>query len=140
RRTSRNGQDVLVLERLLELPAEIAAERDRRVVVVFDEFQEVVRVHDTLPNVMRAIFQTQRGVGHVYLGTRRHVLTTISNDGHEPFSCSTKQIELGRMEEHELGAYVRARFEATDRAIDDDALARLLGLTDSHPYAGGEES
>ena len=36
RRTSRNGQDVLVLERLLELPAEIAAERDRRVVVVFE--------------------------------------------------------------------------------------------------------
>jgi len=32
----RNGQDVLVLERLLELPAEIAAERDRRVVVVFE--------------------------------------------------------------------------------------------------------
>jgi len=33
---TRNGQDVLVLERLLELPAEIAAERDRRVVVVFE--------------------------------------------------------------------------------------------------------
>jgi len=36
RRTCRNGQDVRVLERLLELPAEIAAERDRRVVVVFE--------------------------------------------------------------------------------------------------------
>jgi uncharacterized protein len=36
RRTCRHGQDVLVLERLLELPAEIAAERDRRVVVVFE--------------------------------------------------------------------------------------------------------
>jgi hypothetical protein len=36
RRTCRNRQDVRVLERLLELPAEIAAERDRRVVVVFE--------------------------------------------------------------------------------------------------------
>lgn len=135
----RRSADIdATLERLLELPAKIAAERDRRVVVVFDEFQEVVRVDDTLPNVMRAIFQTQREVGHVYLGTWRHVPTTIFNDRHEPFWRSTKQIELGRMEEHELGAYVRARFEATDRAIDDDALARLLGLTDGHPYATQE--
>jgi hypothetical protein len=135
----RRSADIdATLERLLELPAEIAAERDRRVVVVFDEFQEVVRVDDTLPNVMRAIFQTQRAVGHVYLGSRRHVLTTIFNDRHEPFWRSTKQIELGRIEEHELGAYVRARFEATDRTIDDDALARLLGLTDGHPYATQE--
>ena len=135
----RRAADIdATVERLLELPAEIAAERDRRVVVVFDEFQEVVRLDDTLPNVMRAIFQTQREVGHVYLGSRRHVLTAIFNDRHEPFWRSTKQIELGRIDEDELGAYVHARFEATDRAVDDDALARLLELTDGHPYATQE--
>ena len=32
--------------------------------------QEVVRIDDTLPNVMRSVFQTQREVGHVYLGSR----------------------------------------------------------------------
>jgi hypothetical protein len=135
----RRSSDIdATLERLLELPAEIAAERERRVVVVFDEFQEVVRVDDTLPNLMRAIFQTQREVAHVYLGSRRHVLTAIFNDRHEPFWRSAKQIELGRIEEDELGAYVRARFEATDRSIDDDALARLLELTEGHPYATQE--
>ena len=135
----RRSSDIdATLERLLELPAEIAAERERRVVVVFDEFQEVVRVDNTLPNLMRAIFQTQREVAHVYLGSRRHVLTAIFNDRHEPFWRSAKQIELGRIEEEELGAYVRARFEATDRSIDDDALARLLGLTAGHPYATQE--
>ena len=105
---------------------------------MFDEFQEVVRIDDTLPNVMRAIFQTQREVGHVYLGSRRHVLSAIFNDRHEPFWRSTKQIELGRIDEDELASFVRARFEASDRAIDDDALARLLELTDGHPYATQE--
>jgi hypothetical protein len=126
------------IERLLELPAEIAAERNRRVVVVFDEFQEVVRIDDTLPNVMRSVFQTQREVGHVYLGSRRHVLTAIFNDRHEPFWRSAKHIELGRMDENELGTFVRARFAEGDRGIDDDALARLLELTDGHPYATQE--
>ena len=106
--------------------------------LVFDEFQEIVRIDDTLPNVMRAVFQTQREVGHVYLGSRRHVLRAIFNDRHEPFWRSAKQIELGRIDEDELGVFLRERFEASDRGIDDDALARLLELTDGHPYATQE--
>ena len=135
----RRSADIdATIERLLELPAEVAIERERRVVLVFDEFQEVVRIDDMLPNVMRSIFQTQREVGHVYLGSRRHVLTAIFNDRHEPFWRSTKQIELGRIEEDDLASFLRARFEASDRGIDDEALARLLELTDGHPYATQE--
>ena len=37
------------IERLLELPAEIAAERNRRVVLVFDEFQEVIQLDPRSP-------------------------------------------------------------------------------------------
>src|SRR5581483_9216211 len=38
------------LERLLELPGKIGAERGRRVALVLDEFQEVVRLDPALPN------------------------------------------------------------------------------------------
>jgi hypothetical protein len=105
---------------------------------VFDEFQEVVRIDDMLPNIMRAIFQTQPEVGHVYLGSRRHVLTAIFNERHEPFWRSTMQIELGRIADEELASFVRGRFDASDRGIDDEALARLLELTDGHPYGTQE--
>jgi uncharacterized protein len=135
----RRSTDVdATIERLLELPGEIAAERKRTVVLVLDEFQEVVRLDDALPNVMRAVFQTQPEVGHVYLGSRRHVLRSIFDDRHEPFWRSAKQIELGRIARDALGRFVHERFVATGRAIDDDALARLLELTDGHPYATQE--
>ena len=62
------------IERLLELPGELAAERKRRVVLVFDEFQEVVALDRRFPNLMRAVFQAQPEVAHVYLGSKRHVL------------------------------------------------------------------
>lgn len=126
------------IERLLELPAEIAADRKRRVALVFDEFQEVVRLDATLPNVMRAIFQAQPGVGHVYLGSRRHVLTAIFNDRNEPFWRSAKQIELGRIDEADLATFVRDRFSQSDKGIDENALARVIELTDGHPYATQE--
>src|SRR5215210_9191185 len=41
------------IERLLELPAQLAAERKRQVVLVLDEFQEVVEIDRRLPNLMR---------------------------------------------------------------------------------------
>ena len=47
------------IERLLELPGELAADRKRQVVLVLDEFQEVVEIDRRLPNLMRAVFQRQ---------------------------------------------------------------------------------
>ena len=55
------------IERLLELPAELAAERGRRVCLVLDEFQEVTEIAPRLPRLMRAVFQQQPDVAHVYL-------------------------------------------------------------------------
>ncbi len=136
---ARRAADIdATIERLLELPGEVAADRRRRVVLVFDEFQEVVRLGETLPNVMRAVFQTQPEVGHVYLGSRRHVLAGIFDDRHEPFWRSAKRIELGRIDAGALRPFVQGRFAATDRGIDDEALHRLLELTDGHPYATQE--
>ena len=84
------------IERLLELPGKIAAERKRRVAIVFDEFQEIVGLDRNFPNLMRSVFQMQPEIGHVYLGSKRHVLERIFNDKNEPFWRSAKQMELGR--------------------------------------------
>ena len=62
------------LERLLELPAQLGAERKRKVALVLDEFQEVIDIDPRLPRLMRAVFQQQPEVAHVYLGSKRHMM------------------------------------------------------------------
>jgi hypothetical protein len=137
--SSRDREDIDdTIERLLELPGRIAAERKRRTALVLDEFQEVMRLDETYPNLMRAVFQTQPEVAHVYLGSRRHVIEAIFNDRHEPFWRSARQVELGRLPEEALAPYLRERFAASGRAIDDDAIDRLLATTEGHPYATQE--
>ena len=49
------------IERLLELLGELAGERKRRVVMIFDEFQEILALDRQYPNLMRAVFQAQPG-------------------------------------------------------------------------------
>ena len=57
---SRRKEDIDdTIERLLELLGELAAERKRRVVIIFDEFQEVLSLDKRFPNLMRAVFQAQ---------------------------------------------------------------------------------
>jgi uncharacterized protein len=126
------------VERLLELPAELASARGRRVALVFDEFQEVVDIDPGLPNLMRAVFQTQPEVAHVYLGSKRHVMERIFNDENQPFWRSTKPIELDRIDVDEFALFVAERFDATGRQIQPEVLADLLARTGGHPYATQE--
>jgi AAA+ ATPase superfamily predicted ATPase len=126
------------IEALLALPAQIAAERKRRAVLVFDEFQEILTLDRHFPNLMRAVFQEQPEVGHIYLGSKRHVLERIFEDENEPFWRSAKWLEIGLIAPAAFARYLRQRFEDTEKGIDDDALNRLLESTAGHPYGTQE--
>jgi uncharacterized protein len=126
------------IEELLALPAQIAAERERPAVLVFDEFQEILTLDRHFPNLMRSVFQEQPEVGHVYLGSKRHVLERIFEDENEPFWRSAKRMEIGLIAPAAFARYLRQRFEETEKGIDDDALNRLLEATAGHPYGTQE--
>jgi hypothetical protein len=126
------------IERLLELLGELAAERRRRVVIVFDEFQEILALDKRFPNLLRAVFQAQPEVSHVYLGSKRHILERIFNDKNEPFWRSAKQLEIGMIAPAKFESFIRQRFMDTGKGITDDALDRLFRATGGHPYGTQE--
>lgn len=132
-------QDVSdTLERLLELPARLAAERGRRVALVFDEFQEIVDIDPGLPRLMRSVFQEQPDVAHVYLGSRRHMMRRLFSDEQEPFWRSAKQIDLGIIPPPLFAPFLVERFAGTERRLPGPTADQLLGVTHGHPYATQE--
>ena len=126
------------LERLLQLPGELAAERGRRVVLIFDEFQEIVEIDPNLPKLMRSVFQEQPEVAHLYLGSKRHMMEGIFNDENEPFWRSAKQLELQVIAPHLFRDFIAERFRATGKSIGDAAVTVILDITGGHPYATQE--
>jgi hypothetical protein len=138
--SAAQGSDDLdaTIERLLALPAQLAADRDRPVALVLDEFQEVTDIDPALPRLMRAVFQEQPEVAHVYLGSKRHMMERIFNDENEPFWRSAKQVELGVIEPARFARHIEERFSASERSIDPTALEALLAETGGHPYATQE--
>src|SRR5207248_1495753 len=85
RATRRKADIDDTIEALLELLDRLGEERGKRVVLVFDEFQEIVELDPGFPNLLRSVFQAQPEVSHVYLGSRRHILDRIFNDENQPF-------------------------------------------------------
>jgi hypothetical protein len=136
---AREPADVdATIEQLLELPAELGAARGRRTALVLDEFQEIVDLDPHLPKLLRAIFQRQPEVSHVYLGSKRHVMERIFNDDNEPFWRSAKPMELSRIPAEKFSGFLASRFETSGRDADPDAIDRLLELTGGHPHATQE--
>ncbi len=126
------------LERLFELPAELAAERGKRVAVVFDEFQEILDIDRHLPALMRSVFQTQPEVCHVYLGSKRSLMQRLFSDANEPFSRSARHMELGPIPAESFARFMRERFASTGREVGAGAVSRVLSTTGGHPHATQE--
>jgi hypothetical protein len=126
------------LERLLELPGQLAGERKRPVVLILDEFQEIVDIDPNLPRLMRSVFQQQPEVSHLYLGSKRHMMERIFSNENEPFWRSAKEIELGVIDRQPFGEYIERQFKRTGKQITALAVDGILATTRGHPYATQE--
>ena len=135
----RRPEDVdATLERLLQLPAQLSSERERKVVLILDEFQEVVEIDPDLPKLMRSVFQEQPDVAHVYLGSKRHMMERIFSDENEPFWRSAKQMELGVIPVGLFRRHIQTAFTRGGLEVTPDALDAVLAVTGGHPYATQE--
>lgn len=136
--TPRQPDIDATLERLLELPAELGGARGRRTALVVDEFQEIVDIDPHLPKLLRAVFQRQPEVSHVYLGSKRHVMERIFSDANEPFWRSAKPVELGPIGSVPFARFIESRFRDSGKEVAPEAVDMLLQLTGGHPYATQE--
>jgi AAA+ ATPase superfamily predicted ATPase len=122
------------IDRLLELPQQVAQRRKRQAVLVLDEFQEIVVLDPELPARMRATFQFQPDVAHVYLGSRQHLLRRVFTDTNAPLYNSAKVFPLGPIACGAFGRFIEERFASTAVPITSEAIAHLLAITGGHPH------
>src|SRR5207248_5059719 len=94
------------IEQLLSIPEQFAQERKRRVVVMLDEFQEIVTLDAALPAVLRSVIQAQKQVSYVFLGSRRHLLTEVFTGRNEPLYRSARPLSLGPIQAADFRRYI----------------------------------
>src|SRR5260370_12124626 len=112
----RHGRLGPALEEVLETPARIAAKGGPDVVVVFDEFQQILGyANDHVERKLRSVIQNHRQVGYLFLGSRKHLIQKMLLDRARPLYRAGGHYPLGPIEEAHWLPFIRKRFIEADK-------------------------
>jgi hypothetical protein len=127
------------LDLALELPERVAREDGRRLILFFDEFQEVASERrpygdpDAVTKRMRAAFQRSSHVSYLFAGSLEHVMRDLFAPGHRAFSGFGGFHALRPITADDWSRGLIERFSADDCVIAAAALARIIELGAQHP-------
>ncbi len=112
---------------------EKASRSDNRLIVVLDEFQELVSIENNLDKRMRAIMQEQQNINYIFLGSQESMMTEIFEKVKSPFYHFGQLLKLGKIPETDFHEYLTERLSPicnTAANISSD----ILKITTCHPY------
>jgi hypothetical protein len=123
------------LDEVLETPAKIAAKGKLNVVVVFDEFQQILEYgNDHVERKLRSIIQNHRHVGYIFLGSRKHLIQKMFTDRARPLYRAGGHYPLGPIAEEHWQPFIRQRFADADKVIRKQHIHDVCELTHGHPF------
>jgi uncharacterized protein len=129
------------LDLALELPERVATADGRRLILFFDEFQEVASARrpygdpDAVTNRMRAVFQRSTGVSYLFAGSLEHVVRDLFAPARRAFSGFGSFYALRPISKEEWRRGLAERFAADDCTIAEAAVDRIVELGGGHPRA-----
>ncbi|MFC2265280.1 MAG: ATP-binding protein, partial [Prevotella conceptionensis] len=122
----------VLIEDALQL-VEKVSEKGDSMVVVFDEFQELMGLDKGIDKRLRAIIQTQQHVNYIFLGSQESMMTEIFERKRSPFYRFGVLMHLDRIPHDNFSQYVLERLPA-DCATKTDVVEQILSTTRCHPY------
>jgi hypothetical protein len=123
------------IQDMLDIPEEIARKRGKRIVVVFDEFQEIASLDGvSLLKAMRSRMQAHKHVSYIFAGSKRHLLMSIFEEREGAFFKSAKPLELGPIPKADFARFLVDRFVAAGGRLDHEAARAIVDASGGSSY------
>lgn len=123
----------VLLEDVMTL-IEKAHTKENRMIVVFDEFQEICDIAPRLDKKLRAIMQEQKHINYILLGSQESMMTEIFEDKKSPFYHFGELMRLNKLPRNEFFQYLSKRLASCYPTICDELANQILDYTACHPY------
>ncbi len=122
-----------VLEEVLNLPYLYAQHKQVKVVVIWDEFQEVEQFH--LEKKIRSVIQAHsRHVSYIFSGSKKSILAQMFNDKGRAFYRSVKHLRIDEIHLDDWLDFAMQKFESTGKIITPEQIKRIYSITAGFPY------
>jgi len=117
----------------LALPRRLFERRGTRVLVVFDEFQDVLAAGDRVDAVIRSEIQHHGdAASYVFAGSHVGMMRELFADRRRAFYGQAAPVEVPPLSGEDVAEYVASRFQRNERGVGE-ALGPLLALAAGHP-------
>jgi len=127
-------EDHTDIETILNIPDKIAEKNDIKICIAFDEFQEIQRIKPFLINWMRSLFQFQKKVSYIFLGSKQSLMEYIFTDMNSPFYEFGFKMPIYPISNSDLTSYIKNRFGKTKLKINNNTISDILKRSRSHPH------
>ncbi len=128
---SRVSLDPDSIESILDLFA--GMNETGRIVVVFDEFQDIQNLKDYREAlaVLRSRIQFHGDIPYIFAGSIRNRMVEIFTDPESPFFKSALSMEIGPLQSNRFSRFLKKKFDDGKRIVSPALLKRVIKMFDS---------
>lgn len=117
---------------ILQLPERIAQKKGIRIVVCFDEFQQIGLFDDPLnfQKKVRSVWQHQENTTYCLFGSKKHMMESMFSDVSCPLYKFGDIMFLKKIPVKEWIPFIQGRFAETGKHINEDQVKKICEITD----------
>lgn len=123
------------IDHVLEVPAAAAEELNKNVVIVLDEFQQVLDYEsDIVEKRLRSVMQKSDRVSYILLGSRKHLIQQMITDRSRPLYRSGGHYPLQPIANKHWKPFITKKFNESGKEISAEMIDYIYELTAGHPF------
>lgn len=120
-------------EDIINLPFQYAQKAGKKIVVIFDEFQEAEQFD--IEKKLRTLIQAHsRDVSYIFSGSKKSILSAMFNDKNRAFYKSVKRLVIKEINLKDWTLFAQERFTQTKKTIEDKYIKTIFDITGGFPY------
>jgi len=120
-------------EDIINLPFQYAQKSGKKIVVIFDEFQEAEQFD--IEKKLRTLIQAHsRDVAYIFSGSKKSILSAMFNDKNRAFYKSVKRLVIKEINLKDWTQFAQERFTQTNKTIEEKHIKTIFDITNGFPY------
>ncbi len=122
------------ISQLLDMPESIAG-KNNRVLIFFDEFQEVEKLKEiNFEGILRSKIQHQQRVNYLFFGSKTHMMQAMFTDKKRPFYNAASQMSISYLPEKDTIEFLQTNFARKKVELDIKMARYIINVSGNIPY------
>ncbi len=121
-------------DEVLHLPERIATQKNIKIVICIDEFQQIAEFHESLEfqKQLRSVWQLQKNVSYCLYGSKKHIMSELFSKQNSPFYQFGDMFFLEKISSKDWIPFICDRFRTTNKTINPEFAEQICRIADNH--------